>query len=85
MYYVLILKSHQSVRLDIEYTEMSPERRLELHNSGEVKKTENRVPLEMVYYEGYKSKEEAICRCNSLKLYSNSWAQLKRRISKSLG
>jgi len=85
MYYVLILQSHRSKRFHyIEYTETAPEERLKLHNSGEVKKTENRVPLEIDYYEAYKSKEEAIHRTNSLKLYSNAWAQLKRRIEKSL-
>lgn len=85
MYYVLILKSNQNLKKHIEYAETNPEQRLELHNSGKIKETENLAPLEIVYYESHKSKEEAAHRCNSLKLYSNAWVQLKRRIEKSIG
>ena len=84
MYYVSVFKNQNRGKSYIEYSEDEPKKRLKLHNLGEVKETENRAPFELVYYEAYKSKEEAIHRTNSLKLYSNAWAQLKRRIRKSL-
>lgn len=84
MYYVLILKNKNTGRLNIEYTNLNPEERLMLHNLEEIEKTRNFLPLEIVYYEAFKSKKDAISRKNSLKLYGNAWAQLKRRIERSL-
>jgi len=70
MYYLSILKNRNG-KLEIEYSENNPE-----YSSQE--------DWEVVYYESYKVREEAIHRKNSLKLYGNAWAQLKRRIKKSL-
>ena len=84
MYYVSVFKNQNGGKSYLEYSEDEPKERLKLHNLGEIKETENRAPLELVYYEVYKAKEEAIHRYDSLKLYGNAWAQLKRRIKKSL-
>jgi len=84
MYYVSVFKNQNAGKLYIEYSEDEPKERLKLHNLGGVKETENRAPFELVYYEAYKSKKEAIHRYNSLKLYGNAWAQLKKRIKESL-
>ena len=69
MYYILILKNRNG-KIDIEYSETNPE----FSKEG----------WEVVYYESYKNQKEAIHRKNSLKLYGNAWAQLKRRIEKCL-
>jgi len=84
MYYCLIIKNNGDGKSHIEFTETKPEERLKLHQSREVKETENFNSPEIAYYEAHKSKEEAIHRTNSLKLYGNAWAQLKRRIKESL-
>ena len=69
MYYVLILKNRNG-KIDIEYSKTNSEF--------------SKEDWEVVYYESYKNQKEAIHRKNSLKLYGNAWAQLKRRIRKSL-
>lgn len=69
MYYVSIFKNSNG-KLNVEYSETIPE----LLQEGQ----------EVVYYESYKNRKEAIHRKNSLKLYAKAWAQLKRRIEKSL-
>ena len=69
MYYVSILKNKNG-KIEIEYSDNNPEY--------------SKEDQELVYYESYKSQKEAVHRKNSLLLYGNSWAQLKRRIKKSL-
>ena len=45
---------------------------------------EHRAKLkDLVYYESYKSKEDAILREKQLKKYKSAWGQLKKRIKKS--
>ena len=59
-------------------------RRLLEHNQGLNKSTKYREPFELIYYEAYKSEEDAWAREHNLKLRANALSQLKRRISKSL-
>lgn len=69
MFYVSILKNNNG-KIEIEYSETNPEY--------------SKEDWEVVYYESYKNQKEAIHRKNSLLLYGNAFAQLKRRIKKSL-
>ena len=69
MFYVSILKNSNG-KIEIEYSETNPEY--------------SKEDWEVVYYESYKNQKEAVHRRDSLKLYGNAWAQLKRRIKKSL-
>jgi len=69
MYYILILKNGNG-KIDIEYSETNP--------------GFSKEGWEVVYCESYKNQKEAIHRKNSLKLYGNAWAQLKRRIENCL-
>jgi len=69
MFYVSILKNN-NWKIEIEYSETNPEY--------------SKEDWEVVYYESYKNQKEAIHRKNSLLLYGNAFAQLKRRIKKSL-
>lgn len=83
MFYVYVLKSKKDGLL---YTGSTKNliKRLKEHNSGQVISTRLRRPLEVVYYEGYKSEIDARIREHNLKLRSKALAQLKKRIEKSL-
>jgi len=54
------------------------------HKSGKNIATRRMLPVEVVYYEAYKSKEDAKNREYQLKQYGNALGHLKRRISNSL-
>lgn len=54
------------------------------HNSGKVFSTRLRKPFDLVYYEAYKSESDARMREKNLKLRSNAFRQLKKRIFNSL-
>jgi putative endonuclease len=84
MYYVYVLKSQKDGAGYIGFTS-DVERRVRQHNEGLVTSTRHRIPLELAYYEAYKSNEDARARERSLKLRSRAYTQLKRRISGSLG
>lgn len=83
MFYIYILKSQRDKRLYIGYTQ-NLQKRLEEHNSGKNKSTKNRVPLDLVYYESFRNKQDAIKREKNLKQFKNSYSHLKNRIGKSL-
>jgi putative endonuclease len=61
MYFVYILQSNRDKKLYTGRTE-NIESRLEEHNLGKVKSTKNRKPLELIYYEAYKDKQDAVDR-----------------------
>ncbi|MDP3899825.1 MAG: GIY-YIG nuclease family protein [bacterium] len=78
-----ILKSKKDNNMYIGSTK-DLRKRLELHNSGQVFSTKSRLPLELIYYEAYKAEYDARHREKNLKLRSNAFAQLKKRIQYSL-
>ena len=59
-------------------------KRLKEHNDGKVFSTKSRIPFKLIYYEAYKSEKDARKRESNLKLRSRAFAQLKKRIEKSL-
>lgn len=83
MFYVYVLRSEKDKKLYTGYTN-DLKRRLEEHNSGKNTSTKFRVPFTLIYYEAYKSREDATHREKMLKLYGRSLGGLKRRIVKSL-
>ena len=66
MYYVYILYSEKDSKF---YTGSTNDlkRRLHEHNSGSVKSTRNRKPLQLIYYEGCLNEEDAQQREKYLK------------------
>lgn len=66
MYYVYILYSQKDKKL---YTGYSPDlkSRIKKHNSGYIKATKYRRPLELIYYESYKEEPDAKRREKYLK------------------
>ncbi|MBA3047453.1 GIY-YIG nuclease family protein [Patescibacteria group bacterium] len=83
MYYVYILKSLKDKKLYIGFTS-DLNKRFKEHIEGKVESTKNRRPLVLVYYEAYKTKEDAIERERQLKYFGKAYSQLKRKIRKSI-
>jgi len=83
MFFMYILKSLKDNRLYIGSTG-NLSKRLKEHNSGLVLSTKSRVPLKLVYIEGYTSEEEARHREQNLKLRARALRQLLNRIEKSI-
>jgi len=83
MFYVYILRSKKDNDLYIGSTNDLRRRFLE-HNNGKVFSTRKRTPFELIYYEAYKSEDDARQREHNLKLRRNAFSQLKRRLSESL-
>ena len=83
VFYTYILKSTKDNNLYTGYTN-NLDRRLQEHNKGRVPSTKTRKPFELIYFEGYKSEKDARSREKNLKLRSQAFTQLKKRISDSL-
>ncbi|MEA3391916.1 MAG: GIY-YIG nuclease family protein [Candidatus Marinimicrobia bacterium] len=66
MYYTYIIYSESKDRYYVGYT-TDLGLRLEKHNSGNSRSTKSGVPWEMVYYEEYKLKTEAMARERAIK------------------
>lgn len=66
MHYIYILKSAKDGKY---YTGFSGDlrKRLKEHNSGNVQSTRSRRPLELIYYEAYKERVQALRREKFLK------------------
>jgi putative endonuclease len=58
MYYLYVLKSQLDEGLYIGYTG-NLKNRLQQHQNGEVTSTKPRRPLELIFYEGYRSMVDA--------------------------
>jgi putative endonuclease len=84
MYYVYVLKSSKyASRIYIGFTS-DLKKRLLAHSSGSTYTTSRLRPLELVYYEAYRSKIDAKRREKQLKRYGSALGHLKKRISDSL-
>jgi putative endonuclease len=83
MYFVYILQSKRNKSFYVGYTN-NIERRLKEHNEGAVDCTKDSLPWEVIYYEAFKSIEDARMREKSLKYFGKAYGQLKRRINGSI-
>ena len=83
MHYIYILKSIKTGKIYIGYTQ-DLRRRLIEHNEGENYTTARMLPIELVYFEAFKSKEDARNRERQLKQYGNALSFLKKRIKNSV-
>jgi putative endonuclease len=83
MFYTYILQSKKDKKLYIGYTN-DLRKRVQEHNSGKNESTKFRRPLELIYYEAYRSEKDARKREENLKLFGRALGGLKRRISSSL-
>ena len=83
MHYVYLLKSNKSKWLYIGMTKNLKKRMAE-HCAGTSYTTRKYLPVELVYYEAYKSETDAKSREKRLKQYGNVIGLLKKRIVNSL-
>ena len=81
MYYVYLIKSEKE-NIYIGYSS-DLKRRLKEHNMGLNVSTKG-MSWELIYYEAYKSKEDAIKRERSLKKHGQSLRWLKERVKQSI-
>lgn len=81
MYYVYILKSYKDGKFYVGYSS-DLRLRLKEHTDGIVKSTKNRRPINLEYYEAYKTKQLAQERERKLKKFGSSYAGLIKRITR---
>ena len=81
-YYIYILQSEKDNLFYTGYTN-DLKARLEMHNSGKVISTKNRIPLKLIYFEGCLNQQDATLREKYLK---TSWGKryIKTRIKNYL-
>lgn len=81
-YYIYVLQSEKDKMFYVGYTNNLKER-IELHNSGKVHSTKNRIPLKLVYFEGCINQQDATHREKYLK---TSWGKryIKERMKNYL-
>ena len=78
-HYVYLLRSNKTNWIYIGCTN-NLFKRLGEHNKGKVYSTKHRLPVELIYYEAYTSKESAYKREKNLKAFGSGLAKLKSRI-----
>ena len=83
MFFVCLLRSKLNKSFYIGFAENLRER-LEKHNQGLVRSTKNIRPMELIYFESYKSKQDALIREKRLKHFAKGFASLKGRLKNSL-
>ena len=67
-YWVYVLRSLKDGKNYTGYTKNLPSR-FEMHQNGEVESTKNRLPLELIYFEGCLAQNDAIKREKYIKTY----------------
>jgi len=67
-YFTYVLKSLSDFKFYVGFTNDLMQR-FEAHNSGKVASTKNRRPFELIYFEGCRSREDAIHREKYLKTF----------------
>lgn len=83
MHYVYILKSIKNDSIYIGVTS-DVTKRLTEHNAGLNVSTKRYLPWQLVYFEAYLSREDAINREHNLKYRGRAIRQVKDRIQNSL-
>ncbi|MEK7108363.1 MAG: GIY-YIG nuclease family protein [Patescibacteria group bacterium] len=79
MYFVYLLRSQKDGGYYIGQTD-SIDRRLHQHLDGKVNSTGSRLPVELLYYEAYSSRTQAIQRELQLKQFGSAYVGLLKRI-----
>ncbi|MEA2113011.1 MAG: GIY-YIG nuclease family protein [Patescibacteria group bacterium] len=83
MFYLYILGSQKDKNIYIGSTN-NLIKRFKEHNSGKVSSTKSRVPFELLYYESYRTEQEAHNRESALKLRGQARVQLLKRIGSTM-
>lgn len=83
MYYVYIIRSKKNGQCYIGLSN-DVHRRLEEHDEGKSYWTRSRGPFELIYYEAYRSLDDAKEREKRLKRFKKGYSDLKKRLTYSL-
>lgn len=78
-----LLQSKQTKEFYVGYTS-NLKRRLSEHNAGLNQSTKAGMPYELVYFEGFKSKKDALIREKKLKHHGQGIRRLKERLINSV-
>ena len=78
-YFVYLLQSQKNGSIYIGCTDNLKKRILE-HNRGASYHTRKYVPWEILYFEGYRNKDDAFKREQTLKLHAQGLRRLKERL-----
>ena len=84
MFYVYLMNSIKHNKIYIGFTSNLKKRFID-HNEGETGWTKRYRPWELVYYEAFRSEEDARKREAGLKNYGNALRELKKRLKFSFG
>ena len=79
MYFIYILQSLKDNGFYIGYSD-NYHRRLIEHQNGEVDATKHRLPVKLIYLEGYSIQSRALDREKSLKDFGSAYHALLKRI-----
>ena len=82
MYYFYILQSLKNGKL---YLGSTPDlkARLKSHNNGENKATKPNIPYELIFYSGFKNKDDAI-KCEQYFKTTAGWKRIHKMLSNTL-
>lgn len=83
MHYVYLLQSEKNKKFYVGSTS-SLKRRIEEHNAGKVQSTKAYIPYSLIYFEGFKSKKDALIREKKLKHHGQGIRRLKERLENSM-
>jgi len=83
MYYVYLLQSEKTEKFYIGFT-ADLKRRISEHNTGQVSSTKAHTPYKLVYFEGFRSKQDALTREKKLKHHGQGIRRLKERLKNSV-
>ena len=79
-FHVYLLRSKLDNSFYIGFAENLKER-MEKHNQGMVQSTRNIRPMELIYFESYKSKKDALIREKRLKQFAKGFSSLRSRLA----
>lgn len=82
MHYVYLLQSLKNKSFYVGCAS-NLSKRIAAHNHGDSYHTKKYMPWELVYFEGYRAKEDAYKREKSPKLHAQGIRRLKERLQKS--
>ena len=82
MYYVYLIINKQKEKYFGQSEDLR--KRIHEHNSNQSDYTKGKGPWEIVYYEAYKSKKDALKREYQLKRFSKVYQMLVKRLENSL-
>lgn len=82
MFYVYVLGMSNG-QLYIGFTPDLKER-IRKHKEGRVYTTKKYLPVRLIYYECYLTRDDAVRREKMLKRFGSTWSHLKKRIANSI-